>query len=644
MANPNPSVTVQSGAGSVQTTPPVAIATSAAAVTVRLVSQAGVDSWTLTCVSSDETSNKSDLAPVVNVTTGVATFTLPAGLGKAWILQSTVKNNASPTAYSGTFKIAVLTAGGLAVAALGETLETDALYGNLALINAGIRAAGTGGGDASAGILATTAAAFSIPSGGLTVSVTFASTAKLSANLPIVIPVAGSYQVASITNATTAVLKNLGGPSNATSGIVASGTVVVSGGLTATAYEGASSLATTGTVTGGALASTTSVTAGTYVSATSAVFAGTSVQAVSFLSANASGAYLALGVAPAGTGTIRIPNGGTLYGKTLGGADLAVLNLTTGNNLIVGDVNLNAATLVYSSGQTTMSTASYSATVYNASGTFVFTGGAMSIGANPATAGMIRTPNGTTWNLWNGSSNTNILNATYGGNFQFGVIGGYGAMYFDTSTSLNFRTSNQVAVFNDNGTAQISHSSVAIGPTNANVNIYNPTPGGDQAPYAIGITSQAPYASATTNKGSGDIWMSLATPLSGGAYGALRVRMGTTDVAAFSQYLVTFAAAHAETVKTKAVTGGAVALTSAEAAGNILEFTGTLASNCTVTLPAGLAGVQYAVNNKTSGAFTLTLVGSGGAGTAFTVGTGKLATMLLDASSIIRRTGADITP
>lgn len=54
----------------------------------------------------------------------------------------------------------------------------------------------------------------------------------------------------------------------------------------------------------------------------------------------------------------------------------------------------------------------------------------------------------------------------------------------------------------------------------------------------------------------------------------------------------------------KAVTGGTVTLTSAEAANIIQEYQGTLTSNCTVVLPPTVQ--LYSLRNNTSGAFSLT--------------------------------------
>jgi hypothetical protein len=80
----------------------------------------------------------------------------------------------------------------------------------------------------SAAILAYTAANFTTPASGGTVSVTFGSTTNLKAASYVRIPIAGYYIVQSVTNATTAVLQNNGDPFNALSGVtITSGAVVL---------------------------------------------------------------------------------------------------------------------------------------------------------------------------------------------------------------------------------------------------------------------------------------------------------------------------------------------------------------------------------------------------------------------------------
>lgn len=88
-----------------------------------------------------------------------------------------------------------------------------------------------------------------------------------------------------------------------------------------------------------------------------------------------------------------------------------------------------------------------------------------------------------------------------------------------------------------------------------------------------------------------------------------------SDGSTFYSYAYGQSATFFFTQLTKAVTGGTVTLTSAEAASIIQEYTGTLTSNCTVIVPPTVQ--LYSFKNSTTGAFTLTF--STGAGGALTI-------------------------
>lgn len=85
-----------------------------------------------------------------------------------------------------------------------------------------------------------------------------------------------------------------------------------------------------------------------------------------------------------------------------------------------------------------------------------------------------------------------------------------------------------------------------------------------------------------------------------------------SDGSTFYSYAYGQSATFFFTQLTKAVTGGTVTLTAAEAASIIQEYTGTLTSNCTVIVPPTVQ--LYSFKNSTTGAFTLTFsTGTGGA-------------------------------
>lgn len=95
-------------------------------------------------------------------------------------------------------------------------------------------AGGADGADGSDGAPAFSAltAAFTQPAVNGTVSVSIGTTAWMTANLPVFVASGGTYKVVSVTNATTAVLRNLGYTDNAApAATVASGGLVVPTGL-----------------------------------------------------------------------------------------------------------------------------------------------------------------------------------------------------------------------------------------------------------------------------------------------------------------------------------------------------------------------------------------------------------------------------
>lgn len=145
----SPACTVKDGAGSPQTTPPYATVTAANTVTIALASTTGVNTWAITCTAADESTDPSSITLTVDSATKTATFTAPAA-GKSLIFTSTINgatdiNGTNRTDWTTTFKVAVPTATGYIVCAVGEKLEHSATYGWVSPVNAAIRAAGGGG-------------------------------------------------------------------------------------------------------------------------------------------------------------------------------------------------------------------------------------------------------------------------------------------------------------------------------------------------------------------------------------------------------------------------------------------------------------------------------------------------------------------
>lgn len=123
-------------------------------VTIAIADTAGVKSWRLSCVSTDELHAKStiDDGLTINQITKQATFTSPnVTTGAALIFESEINggldvNGRKDPALSTRFGVYVLTsAGGLRVAAFDETFEGSAMFGWTAKFNAAVRAAGSAG-------------------------------------------------------------------------------------------------------------------------------------------------------------------------------------------------------------------------------------------------------------------------------------------------------------------------------------------------------------------------------------------------------------------------------------------------------------------------------------------------------------------
>jgi hypothetical protein len=127
---------------------PQAVA-AGAGFTIQLANTTGVNFWSLSCTSTDETNTTAavNAALTVNTSSKTASGTAPATLGSAMIFTSTVgisnlgldQNRVYQLSYITTFKVNVLTAGGYPVIASNETVEQNATSGWIAVLNAFIR-------------------------------------------------------------------------------------------------------------------------------------------------------------------------------------------------------------------------------------------------------------------------------------------------------------------------------------------------------------------------------------------------------------------------------------------------------------------------------------------------------------------------
>lgn len=143
MAGPSPSVVVSDSGGAYQSTPNGVNVGAGDAISVQLANAAGVSTWTLACVGTDDLST----APTISVFgTGNNTRGFTAGgLGTAFLFQSTVTDfQDPPQQYIATFEVFVLAANGNRVIATNERFEGNAVYGWITKLNGYLRSANIG--------------------------------------------------------------------------------------------------------------------------------------------------------------------------------------------------------------------------------------------------------------------------------------------------------------------------------------------------------------------------------------------------------------------------------------------------------------------------------------------------------------------
>lgn len=329
---PSPTCTVNATA----TTDGVEVS-AASTPTIALVSTAGVSTWSISCIGTDETNDKDTVNASLSVDSvnKTATFTAPA-LGSSLIFRSVVNggvdvNGTVQSSYTTTFKVCVLTSGGKRVAALGETSENDSEFGWVSLLNDPIR----------------NPAVSSPPTGTGFVHIT-------------------------------------SGAQDAASKLVENADVHASAAIAGTKISpafGSQNLSTTGTAALGA----TSVTG---------ALSGTTT--------------CALGTNPAASGTVRLPNAGSIaFRNQANGADLTALSIDSSNICQVG--NATGSTTVTGS---SVSIVGATAVTGALSSTSTVTGTAAILGTTPATAGTIRIPNAGDIRFRNQADSANLIALT----------------------------------------------------------------------------------------------------------------------------------------------------------------------------------------------------------------------------------------
>jgi hypothetical protein len=139
----SPACTVNSGST------PADVAASST-VNGALANTTGVEYWSLSVISTDDTNTVAAVAATLTVNQTAKTFSFTApGLGSAVILQSVVgvkglgldANGVFQSSFVTTFKVNVLTSNGFRVFAANEGSEQDPTFGWTKIVNAVIRAA-----------------------------------------------------------------------------------------------------------------------------------------------------------------------------------------------------------------------------------------------------------------------------------------------------------------------------------------------------------------------------------------------------------------------------------------------------------------------------------------------------------------------
>ena len=282
---PSPSCEIKDGSGAYQSSVDGVNVTPANTITIHLISSAGVSTWSIQCITTDELSDADTVNSglTIDSVAKTATFTAPA-TGAAYRFQSIINggidaNGVAQSSYSTTFCIYTLTIGGRRVHAVDETFESSAEFGWIADFNDFVRNPASFTAPTGTGFATTTAGVMDV------------------ASLPFPLSIAkGGTALTAVPGSASEVLINSGG----------------------TAFSAA-----------------TGVTAGS----------GFLTVASGFLSVTSG--YLAIGSTVASAGTIRLPSSAAtiVSAKNAGGsANLSLLELNGSDDLWIGsDVGKTAS-------------------------------------------------------------------------------------------------------------------------------------------------------------------------------------------------------------------------------------------------------------------------------------------------------------
>ena len=144
----SPACNVKDGAGAYNSTSGGNNVTPGNTISIQLASQAGVGSWSISCVYTDDLSVASAVTSSLSIDNlnKVATYTAPAS-GRAYIFQSRINggvdiNGVLQPSYTSTLGIYTVAASGNRVVAANETVEGNATFGWVTVLNAVARSGG----------------------------------------------------------------------------------------------------------------------------------------------------------------------------------------------------------------------------------------------------------------------------------------------------------------------------------------------------------------------------------------------------------------------------------------------------------------------------------------------------------------------
>lgn len=362
MPNPSPLCEIRDGAGAYQASAGGVNVTPGNTITIRLSSQADVDSWLIECATTDETSVASTVTAALSIdsTNKTATFTAPAP-GKAYRFRSRVnqgidRNGIARPTYETTFTVYTVF-NGRRVMASDETIEGSTTFGWITWHNDLIRSAPSGVASGTWG------------SGGAGVTGPQGPTGAQGATGPAGAPGGGGGGGITLFGANNHFLSYQGGSAVGASGmnhVPTTGTVEINRGLNvlgtaiatlanamlvsgtgATGFRMVAPFMLGAVVSGVATLGSAMIgggTAATGLNLVHPVMRGAQITGVASMTTARVGESVSIGAAPATTGALRLADGDSI--KVNHGGDVEILNYASGDLTLGSTAAANGLTKI----------------------------------------------------------------------------------------------------------------------------------------------------------------------------------------------------------------------------------------------------------------------------------------------------------